>query len=80
MFYILHIPGCDGIFSYRRVEESKDAGDIMPPISWTTDHVHTWLLEHARLISNNVDVMPAISLFDQGFDRYALELAPCARA
>lgn len=62
------------------MEESKDAGDILPPISWTDDHVRTWLVEHARLIVDGVDVMPAISLFDQGFDRYALELAPCTRA
>lgn len=54
---------------YKLVENSMQAHAIVPPTSWTTSDVETWLSEHVSSIMTGNVVSPTGDLFEKGFDR-----------
>ena len=55
--------------SYATVAESTNAGDISTPEVWRAEELESWLLDLAIGVNDGKEVVPSMSLFEQGFDR-----------
>ena len=56
-------------FRYAKVEATANVESVVPPSSWDTESVSSWLSTQISEIVLNKAISPTGDLFEQGLDR-----------
>ncbi|TFK33796.1 acetyl-CoA synthetase-like protein [Crucibulum laeve] len=53
---------------YATIESNTDSEEISVPKSWDKEGINNWLIDQAKNINQNREILPLRDLFEQGFD------------